>query len=320
MRETSNIQARAEELYGSKLKQVRLIYDTSEFMMLEPGDVVELEGRRFLLRGTESEGRFGLDDEPKYWVKRALDWKDGSSKILKLVFHEQFDLHIGHLKVHCYRSPLKEARILEMVRGHSQFMQGVTLYDTAGNPVRVLDRIRGGRLDEYLQTLPSIHQEYFQHHLREVLEKLVTVIQALGYLHNQGQRHGDVRRDHIFTDINSDTWRWIDFDYNFEMVESPYGLDLYGLGNILAYAVARGDVTVDDIIRDHPDLLDDFCVDDFSLIIKNRLMNLKKLYPYLPEQLNNVLRHFSAGSTVFYRRVEELMEDLGPALEELPDP
>jgi len=39
-------------------------------------------------------------------------------------------------------------------------------------------------------------------------------------------------------------------------------------------------------------------------------VNLRKLYPYIPVELNRVLLHFSAGSEVFYDSVEELTEDL----------
>lgn len=320
MHEAPELKARAQELTHRQLKRVRLFQDTSEFMELEPGDVVALEGRRFVLQGTEFEGRFGLDEEPKHWVKRALDWEDGSSKILKLVFYEQFDLTIGQFNIRCFRSPQKEARILELVRGHPHFMQGLTLYDSVGNPVRVLERIKGGPLDNYLARLDVSHKHYFQHYLRGVLERLVEVFKAIGYLHNQGERHGDVRRDHVFIDRESKSWRWIDFDYNFEFKENPYGLDLFGLGNVLVYAVARGEITFHGLKSEHPELIKDLIVEDFSPVIKNRLMNLRKIYPYLPRRLNNVLLHFSAGSPLFYQRVEELLEELGPAVEELPQP
>ncbi|MEW5912526.1 MAG: serine/threonine protein kinase [Thermodesulfobacteriota bacterium] len=320
MREAPELKERAQELAGRVLKQVRLVTDTTEFMALEPGDVVELQGRRFVLLGTEFEGRFGLDEQPKHWVKRSRDLEDGSPRILKLVFHEEFVLPIGQFKIRCFRSPAKEARILELVRGHPHFMQGHTLYDAAGNPVRVLERIRGGPLDQLLSDMEMEHQQYYQLHLRGVLERLVPVFQALAYLHRQGERHGDVRRDHVFVDQDSGTWRWIDFDYNFDFRENPYGLDLFGLGNILAYAVARGEVTLYWIKRQRPELVDGLSADDFSPIIKNRLMNLGKFFPYLPRRLNNVLLHFSAGSRLFYQRVEELLEELGPALEDLPRP
>ena len=137
-------------------------------------------------------------------------------------------------------------------------------------------------------------------------------------MHMLGERHGDVRRDHVFVDKDSDHWRWIDFDYNFEFRENPYGLDLFGLGNILAYVVARGDITRHWIKQNRPQACDSLDGDDFSPVIKIRVMNLKKVFPYLPERLNRVLMHFAAGSRVFYQRVEELLEELLPAIEELP--
>lgn len=320
MRDAPELLPRAQELTGRRLKQVRLFTDTTEFMNLEPGDVLELEGRRFVLKGSEYEGRFGLDEQPKYWVKRALDWEDGSAKIIKLVFFEEFNMALGGFTVRCYRSPSKEARILALVRGNPNFMQGESLRDTAGNQVRVLERIHGGPLDQHLQKLECSHQEYFERHLRGVLSKLSVAFGAIGWLHSQGERHGDVRRDHLFVDADSGDWPWIDFDYNFEFRQNPYGLDLFGLGNVLTYAVARRDVTYHTVREEYPQAAEDLQPDDFSPVIKNRLMNLKKIYPYLPASLNNVLLHFSSGAAVFYERVEELMAELTPAIAELPDP
>ncbi|MFH2128612.1 MAG: serine/threonine protein kinase, partial [Pseudomonadota bacterium] len=76
MRDAPELLERARELTGRSLRQTRLITDTTNFMNLELGDVLEVEGRRFVLKGTEYEGRFGLDEQPKYWVKRAVDWED----------------------------------------------------------------------------------------------------------------------------------------------------------------------------------------------------------------------------------------------------
>jgi hypothetical protein len=318
VREAPELLERARELTGRRLKQVRLITDTTEFMNLEPGDVLELQGRRYVLKGSEYEGRFGLDEQPKYWVKRALDWEDGSPKIIKLVFYEEFDMSLGEITVRCYRSPSKEGRILALVQGNPNFMQGITLRDAAGNQVRVLDRIHGGPLDKHLQELQCDHREYYERHLRRVLTKLSVAFEAIAWLHNQGERHGDVRRDHLFVDRDSGAWSWIDFDYNFEFRQNPYGLDLYGLGNVLAYAVARRDVTHHVVRENYPQAGDALVSDDFSPVIRNRVMNLKKVYPYLPTSLNNVLLHFSRGAGVFYERVEEMMAELTPAIAELP--
>ena len=49
---------------------------------------------------------------------------------------------------------------------------------------------------------------------------------------------------------------------------------------------------------------------DFSLLFPHRVINLQKLFPHIPDQLNHVLLHFSRGAEVFYERTEELLEDL----------
>ncbi|MCK4619234.1 MAG: hypothetical protein KAT52_04765, partial [Desulfobacterales bacterium] len=68
----------------------KIYTDTSDFFRVEYGSVVVLNERPFLILHNAKEGRFGLDDEEKFWVKRSIDLTDGSRKILKLVFHEKF--------------------------------------------------------------------------------------------------------------------------------------------------------------------------------------------------------------------------------------
>ena len=59
--------------------------------------------------------------------------------------------------------------------------------------------------------------------------------------------------------------------------------------------------------------------DDCALFFRHRVVNLKKLFPYLPEELNRVLMHYSAASEVFYETVPELLADLEPCLDHLND-
>lgn len=316
--EAPQLKKQAEELLGRKLDRVRLVTDTSQFMEIMLGDVLDLEGRRFLIKGVTYEGRFGLDEEPKHWVKRAVDWETGEPKIVKLVFFEEFDLPVGKLKVRCYRSPAKEAHILEMVKAQAHFMHGQTLRDDQGNLVRVLEVVRGGPFEHNLKKLAGGHETYCRKHLQSVLHRLLPAFEGIGYLHRNGQRHGDIRRDHLFDCADSGLMRWIDFDYNFDFHENPYGLDLFGLGNVLCYAVGKGIPTLPEIQRERPDVLSKLDTGDLSLIIPNRVFNLRKIYPYIPVELNRVLMHFAASASVFYERVDELLADLKPAMAALP--
>lgn len=124
----------------------RVITDTSDFFRVEYDDVLLLNGRPYLVRNNEKEGRFGLDDEPKFWVRRSIDLLDGKEKIIKMVFHEHFKVRVGKITFDCVRSPQKEARILETVKGHPHFMQGFSVRDSAGNDVRIIDFIKGRKL------------------------------------------------------------------------------------------------------------------------------------------------------------------------------
>jgi hypothetical protein len=312
------IKARAEEMLGRTLDRCRLVTDTTQFMEMEPGDVLEVAGKRYLLKGVEYEGRFGLDDEPKHWVKRALDWEDGTAKIIKLVFHEEFDLPIGTIKVRCFRSPDKESRILELVKDHPNFMHGLGLRDLVGNNVRVLDRVPGRAINQILDAMRLNHEDYFARHLRGLLLGLVEACEAIAFLHAHGERHGDIRRDHLFLDNQSGLLRWIDFDYNFDFRENPFGLDLFGLGNVLCYVVGRGIPTLHELKKNHDPALERLDTGDLSPVIPSRVFNLKKLFPYIPEALNRVLMHFSAAAPVFYESVPELLADLLPAITQLP--
>jgi hypothetical protein len=319
-RPAPELKDRAEELVGRGLDRVRLVTDTSEFMEIAQGDILEVEGRRLVVKGVAYEGRFGLDDEPKHWVKRAVDWETGEPAIVKLVFYERFDLPIGELKVRCYRSPAKEARVLEATAGHPHFMHGATLRDEADNLVRVLEVIRGRPFEHGLARLGADHEEYVERHLAGVLERLIPAFRGIGELHRQGLRHGDIRRDHLLDCQDSGLLRWIDFDYNFEFKENPFGLDLFGLGNVLCHAVGRGIPTLPELKRERPEALERLDTGDLSLVIPNRVFNLKKVHPHLPEGLNRVLMHFAAAATVFYERVEELLADLEEAAADLGRP
>jgi hypothetical protein len=57
---------------------------------------------------------------------------------------------------------------------------------------------------------------------------------------------------------------------------------------------------------------------DFSVIVNTRLMNWRKVYPYIPVKLNRVLMHFSRGAELFYESISEIVEDIGDAMASLP--
>lgn len=296
----------------------RVFHDTSEFMDIGHGDVMLLGGQHYLVFKDESERRFGMED-PKFWVKRCRVLETGQRRIVKLVFHEKFTATVGSFKIPCYRSPIKEARILDLVRGDKRFMQGISLEDAAGNNVRVLEYVEGRRLDSEVEAIDADHETYFRMHFPAILSGFIGACEAIDFLHRHGEKHGDIRRDHLYTLHDGDHYCWIDFDYAFEVHENPFGWDLFGLGNILAFLVGKGVYTPLDIAEQGlaERLSESLNQEDFGLVFHNRLFNLRKLFPYVPERLNRVLLHFSQGAGIFYESVGDLLGDLRPCLDEL---
>lgn len=289
--------------------QVQLWEDTSDFMTISAGDVLRLGGSDYLVTGQAREGRFGIDDQPKFWVKIALDLTNGARKIIKMVFRETFDSRIGDAVFHCVRSPEKEAAVLRQMSGHSGFMQGQPVCDTAGNLVRVIDFIYGPSLYAYLRRQKSTHAAYFQETFPQVMPRLLESIAAIAQLHRQGLQHGDIRADHLILNHDSGDYTWIDFDY---AVDRP-DYDVFCLGNVLQQAVGQGRHSIDDIRRrpgDYPLLQGELTSGDMSLMFRHRVINLRKLFPYIPEALNRILMRFAAGSTDPYTRVDDLLTDL----------
>lgn len=105
-------------LQNSEPDRLRIHTDTSDFFRIAYGDLVLLDNRPYLIRQSAREGRFGLEDEVKHWVKHAIDLEKDAPCFIKLVFHEKFTCRIGGIEFECFRSPLKEARILELTRDH----------------------------------------------------------------------------------------------------------------------------------------------------------------------------------------------------------
>jgi hypothetical protein len=291
-------------------RRVRMHTDTTDFFRVEYDDVLLLEQRPYLVRHNAKELRFGLEDEVKYWVKRAIDLEDGTTKIIKLVFYEKFTSHVGGISFECFRSPKKEARILELVKGHKNFMHGFATTDEKGNVIRVLDFIKGETVASHIHGLKMDHESYFHDIFPEVLDNFLECVEAIRFLHGHAEKHGDIRRDHIIIDRKTGVYRWVDFDFNFRHRENMFGYDLFGLGNILAFLVGMGDVKLRDLKKSGAPALARLREEDLNIVFRNRVANLQKIYPYIPNSLNNVLLHFSAGANWFYEATDQLLEDL----------
>jgi len=294
----------------------RQFSDTTDFFAIDYDDEILIGGKRYIVKGFARETRFGIED-PKFWVKRVVDSRTGERKIIKLTFFESFETSVGGVKIRCFRNPAKEGKILELVENHPSFMQGKPYLDDNGNVVRVLDVVRGPNFFNYIDHFKMKYENYFQQVLPGILEKLVQAFEAIRFLHIKAFKHGDIRNDHIIINRDNGTYVWIDFDYDYEATENPFGLDIFGLGNILIYAIGKGFHNLSMIASDrkhYGDLIDRLKPEDFSILDKWRFINLRKLYPVIPKMLNDLLMHFSQGAHVYYEVVDELIEDLNRCL------
>lgn len=298
-------------------KNVNVITDTTDFFRVNFDDVLILGNIPYFIRNYEREGRFGIDDEPKFWVRRAINLLNGNAHIIKLVFKERFTARVGDVAFECIRSPQKEARVLELVSGHPNFMQGFGVADSARNSVRVIEYIHGKTFADHISEMGFPHETYFHTVFPRELDDFIELTEAIKFIHDRGEKHGDIRRDHILKDSRTGLCRWIDFDFNYIHRESMFGYDLFGLGNILAFITGRGDVTVQNLKKNDPSIFNRLTPDDTNIIFHNRVVNLKKVYPYIPEGLNLILMHFSAGANIFYDSTDQLLADLREIREDL---
>lgn len=297
-----------------KESDFRILTDTTDFFGVDYGDIVLLDDRPYLVRNNAKEGRFGLDDEVKYWVKRSVDLMSGELKIIKLVYYEKFLASIGDIRFECFRSPRKEARILDLVAGHPNFMHGFSTVDEKANTIRILDYISGKPLHDTISGIKTHHEAYFHEIFPDILSNFIECVEAIRFLHENGEKHGDIRRDHILVDSETKRYRWIDFDFNYRHRENMYGYDLFGLGNVLLYLAGKGDVLINDLKKDNPEMVARLGEADLNIVFFNRVTNLQKIFPYIPDSLNQILMHFSKETNWFYENTAQLLEDLHNAL------
>ena len=96
-----------------------------------------------------------------------------------------------------------------------------------------------------------------------------------------------------------------------------FSYDLFGLGNILIYMTGQGDVTTYELEKNNQRVFGSLSHDDRHIVFQNRIVNLKKVYPYINDSLNGILLQFSAGANIFYDNTSQLINDIKEAKENL---
>jgi serine/threonine protein kinase len=301
------IRERARRLAGIETADPpRVFTDTSSYIQIDRGDLVALGDELYVVCGQEREGRFGIDDQPKYWVKRVVALGTAQTHILKLVFEESFSTRIGEQQFVCRRSADKEAAVLAAVAEHEHFMHGRAVCDAGGNRVRILDFIIGDSLLHWLGGLSLTHEEYVARLLPPLLRELCGCFAGIALLHRRGLCHGDIRNDHILLDAHTGRARWIDFDFDRDRLE----FDVWCLGNVLNCAAAKGFVTFHTLEQTRPDLLARLEPGDGSVCYRHRVMNVHRILPAVPPPLARMLERFAVGAQSRYQSAAEVAADL----------
>jgi hypothetical protein len=296
---------------------VEIVTKCSDFMNISAGQVYRTEEKDFLIRGETYESRFGISDQPKYWAKHAIDLESSKAKILKFIFYEEFIAIIGPLRIRCYRDPEKESDVLDFVKGDLRFMQGTTMKDEGGNFVRVIDFIKGKSLYAYIFNCELSHEEFYFTRVPRILKNIIKCFEGIKKLHDNNLCHGDIRNDHILIEQETGIFRWIDFD-----LEQNYtDFDLWSIGNVLSFVIGKGIRSFHELYKtDHysQSIKELITPDDASAFYNYRIMNLKKLYPYISKKLNDILLHFTVNTSNYYENIENIIDDLNNAVSELP--
>lgn len=295
-----------------------VVSDTTNYMIIQPGMVLQLGDNHYYIKSEATEGRFGLDDQPKMWVKYAIDLAQGNKKVVKLPFYEDYSARIGPFLIKAFRSPEKESDVLAAVHDHPYFMHGETIVDEKGNKVRVIDQLKGVSLYHYLLNLEMDHEAYFFEVMPQVMARLLEAVDAIGFMIKNGLQHGDIRSDHIIVESETGLFKWIDFDYQV----SHSDFDLWSLGNVISSVVGKGSLNYHDVLRfkgRYPGLTKgvEIGADDCLMVNTYQIANMAKLFPYVPEKLNRILINFSVGTEFFYEEFDVMYDHLREAYEEL---
>ncbi len=293
----------------------RILEDTTDFYDVNYGDVILLDDVGYLVRGTETEKKFGLEGEPKPWVKSCVELTTGERKIIKIPFYEEFQCRIEGIKSTCLRNPEKEARILSKVLGHPGFMQGFSRLDSNSNNVRVIERIVGMSLDNIVRSITMDHYNYYFQALPTLLAGLIEAYRSMAYLHDMKEIHGDISPDHIYVERATGSFIWIDFDYDYSVKEDLVSRDIFEMGTVLSFLVGKDYLSYAEVKQRLPQLADELTVEDMQLVFPNQVANLRLVYPYIHEELNAITMRFSTCASDRYSGALELANDMQQALE-----
>jgi hypothetical protein len=203
------------------------------------GDIVILEGRKFLITdfGSHYKAGHGIgpdglrDRHTQKYVKKSVEITSqgmrGKTYWLKLVSGETRKL------------PDKESQILQMLNKHrhkpwtNHFVQGITLKDTSGNLMNVIDNADGETLYDFVNATANLDIEtYFQNNFLDLATQLLALAKSLKEFKKHTKKlHGDINHWHII--LSGPEKKFVLIDYG----DNIY--DTTGLRTMLKFIALR---------------------------------------------------------------------------------
>ena len=143
-----------------------------------------------------------------------------------------------------------------------------------------------------------------------ILKSFMECIEAIRFIHQHGDKHGDIRRDYIPIDRPT------------RSTAGSISTLINGTGKIFTVTISLASVTfwyfwpVREICwfrnwRKKPPSLAGTQARGCHIVFNNRVANLKKIYHYILKTLNRVLMHFLKNTYWFYEHSAQLLDDLG---------
>jgi len=105
-------------------------------------------------------------------------------------------------------------------------------------------------------------------------------------------------------------YRWIDFDYDYKEKDDLTSHDVFEMGTLLAFVVGKDYLSYSQLKRISPEIASNLKPSDMLAIFPNQVANLKLVYPYIHDQINEIILRFAQGSQHEYSDAHMLAADI----------
>lgn len=233
---------------------------------------------------------------------RAEDLESGKSVVLK--FQGKGKKCSGY-----------ERDFFAKVPSHDNIVRGYSLVDESGDILIVTEFTEGEKLQDYLSEFGVDHKRYFLESFPEILNNFMGAIRGVEHIVKNGF-YNEFAIYHIW--IDKKTGRYILFDFDLPSTELSKlqalkdleSSTISNIGGSLCEIVAPLGIYEYEAVHDEEMYFDELGITDADFNEYNLLVDLQKVYPYIPDELNKILLRFGRDASNPYTSISELYSDL----------